>query len=1058
MHLNKLVLRNFKKYRRADIEFNDGLTGIVGSNGSGKSTIVEAIAWALYGNRVSTIRREFIKNARAGASDSVEVSLRLSRGRQEMTVIRTMRGKGQLAHAELLLDGRPVARGTREVDLRLEEILKISYQDFMKTFFARQKDLDNLLREGGTGKREYLLKLLGLDDIRERALQQIREDTGNLKGQEDRLQGAMAEIGDVDSRIAEISRANSSSRAALAGAKRQEEDLARAVEQKRADLAVQEQKSHAHDLICERLNHLRASFVEKREGLRLAEDRLQEIKACRQMLEEMHPQLERLDAVRQKIEHLEPKGREHEDISRRLAANAARKEAMARMLAEGLERLNALYQDRASLADLLPEEQEFGRLQRSILQLEDLRDKHQRKMGQLSEERVRLNATSSRLEAVRNHLEKLHLAEVRLQELIPQRDECFRTEEELEHQRLLMARQKEGDELLTRIRSLQDRIDRLDRESSALKLELEGLQDLEAQEERLRSQDRDLDRLGSDLNRGLAELQGCLRVQELAAADARKNLERAERLGGEDLCPTCERPLGEQRDLLLKKYRQAIADADQEGAFIGNQVQSQREKIEDVAASRSRLRQAFDQVQSKKSRRSELLAGLRGAALQRQEAAADLQELSRRLEGLGEVQFDPLRLEKIESSLKELRRARDECQGLEVRLEELSEREKEKQSLQEDAKQLSARCDCLARELEALQYSEDRYLHMKERLAGLEASHQRFVLLSRQVESISGLEERQARLKEEAEQLAAEEDQLAEALKVLGFDRAEYESLKRERQALEKVHEQAGKIGLKLAAESEVLQRQSEASESLARLEKEIASAGEQISLLGYRTEEHRELKNRQALSEEALVTARKMLLDLHSREAVLERDLAVLQEEKSHKEKHERDLLAVERRLEVIESTRLLLNRFLDLVLIKVKNQIATTAGEILEEVSGRYSQLKIDDEFNILVEDGGEFYPISRYSGGEVDMIAVSVRVAISEYLMRFSETEGYSFLILDEVFGSQDQEHREKMIQMLRSLEDRFPQVIAISHISDVQGQFDNTLLVTEDDAGNSRVEAL
>jgi exonuclease SbcC len=261
-----------------------------------------------------------------------------------------------------------------------------------------------------------------------------------------------------------------------------------------------------------------------------------------------------------------------------------------------------------------------------------------------------------------------------------------------------------------------------------------------------------------------------------------------------------------------------------------------------------------------------------------------------------------------------------------------------------------------------------------------------------------------------------------------------------------------------LAAESEVLQRRNEARESLSRLEKEIAIATEQMSLLGYRPEEHENLKSQYALSEEALGTARNMLLDLHGREAVLERDLAVMQEEKSRQEKHERDLLAVERRLEVTESTRLLLNRFLDLVLIKVKNQIATTAGEILEEVSGRYSQLKIDDEFNILVEDGSEFYPISRYSGGEVDMIAVSVRVAISEYLMRFSETEGYSFLILDEVFGSQDQEHREKMIQMLRSLEDRFPQVIAISHISDVQGQFDNTLLVTEDDAGNSRVEVL
>jgi len=44
------------------------------------------------------------------------------------------------------------------------------------------------------------------------------------------------------------------------------------------------------------------------------------------------------------------------------------------------------------------------------------------------------------------------------------------------------------------------------------------------------------------------------------------------------------------------------------------------------------------------------------------------------------------------------------------------------------------------------------------------------------------------------------------------------------------------------------------------------------------------------------------------------------------------------------------------------------------------------------------------------------------------------------------------------MLRSLEERFPQIIAISHISDVQGQFDNTFLVAEDDMGNGRVESL
>jgi exonuclease SbcC len=211
--------------------------------------------------------------------------------------------------------------------------------------------------------------------------------------------------------------------------------------------------------------------------------------------------------------------------------------------------------------------------------------------------------------------------------------------------------------------------------------------------------------------------------------------------------------------------------------------------------------------------------------------------------------------------------------------------------------------------------------------------------------------------------------------------------------------------------------------------------------------------------AEKKLDLANKGVLEKKVQMGILKSHQDLLAKEAQRKKEHERTIAGLYRKMEVVDTTRTLVNGFMDQVLIRVKNEIAKTAGGILEEVSGKYSLLKIDDDFNILVEDGGEFYPITRYSGGETDMIAVSVRVAISEYLMRFGpDGESYSFLILDEVFGSQDIEHREKMIQMLRSLEERFPQIIAISHISDVQGQFDNTLLVVEDEIGNSRVEAL
>ena len=49
MRLNSLHLLNFRQHADTRIEFDLGLTGIIGPNGSGKATILEAIAWALYG-------------------------------------------------------------------------------------------------------------------------------------------------------------------------------------------------------------------------------------------------------------------------------------------------------------------------------------------------------------------------------------------------------------------------------------------------------------------------------------------------------------------------------------------------------------------------------------------------------------------------------------------------------------------------------------------------------------------------------------------------------------------------------------------------------------------------------------------------------------------------------------------------------------------------------------------------------------------------------------------------------------------------------------------------
>ena len=688
-----------------------------------------------------------------------------------------------------------------------------------------------------------------------------------------------------------------------------------------------------------------------------------------------------------------------------------------------------------------------------------MRDKHNELQTRQKEETVRQEALLANLARTKKAIEDLHEARARLWEIAPCLEEEKRLKGELVELSIQREKQKELEGFTSRKVALESRRARLEGEMAKTRQELEKLGSLEQREMEIRRQDRDLDRLGTELNHILADLRGSLKVQELAIAEADRSIKRVKALGAEGLCPTCERPLQDQRDHLLRKYESATAQAKEEREKLQTKIAAQMELIDGAAKSRSNLRLAFDDLNEKKSRRSALQADLQSLAVQISESQSEQDEISALIEGLGEVSFDSQRFESSEAALRNLAALIMEYASLSVRLQDLPSQETEHMALQKEKAIQEEKYEKLTQQIEALGYAESNYMDAKMILAVLTPLHDRFLSLTERVAQIPVLKERIIQQELERERLAHALQVLQNSHDELGFNPIEYNALHKERRDLGTAEEEAQRIRVMIAAEPEMQKSLTRALATLDDLEKDLSKAREMLNSLAYSPSEHETARLTLAEMEEELELARKVVSEKKVQMGILKADLDRQTEETKRKKELEMTAVQVGRRVEVVDTTRTLVNGFMDQVLIRVKNEIAKTAGEILEEVSGKYSLLKIDDDFNILVEDGGEWYPISRYSGGEIDMIAVSVRVAISEYLMRFGpDGESYSFLILDEVFGSQDIEHREKMIQMLRSLEERFPQIIAISHISDVQGQFDNTLQVVEDEMGNSKVEAL
>ncbi|MDX9901782.1 MAG: SMC family ATPase [Aliarcobacter sp.] len=165
MILTNLKLENFKKYTNFEIAFESGLIGIIGKNGAGKSTIFEAILFALYGELKSKGDKEVVRNSNASSKDAVIVELDFEFDNIEYKVIREFRGKTLSANAKLYKNTELITTGAKEVTTSIINLTKMSKDAFVHTLFASQKELTSLSNSKPEDRKKMIRKLLGLEKI-----------------------------------------------------------------------------------------------------------------------------------------------------------------------------------------------------------------------------------------------------------------------------------------------------------------------------------------------------------------------------------------------------------------------------------------------------------------------------------------------------------------------------------------------------------------------------------------------------------------------------------------------------------------------------------------------------------------------------------------------------------------------------------------------------------------------------------------------------------------------------------------------------------------------------
>ena len=192
MRFERVRLRDFKCYDDADLALRDGVTVIHGVNGSGKSSLLEACFFALYGaGAVDGTLDEVVSNG----AEAMTVELWFTHAGGDYRVEREVKLRSGTAQTTTCVLETPdgSVEGVRDVEAQIASLLRMDAEAFVNCAYVRQGEVNKLIHASPSDRQDMiddLLQLGKLEEYRERA-SDARVGVGRVR---DDKEGALSQV------------------------------------------------------------------------------------------------------------------------------------------------------------------------------------------------------------------------------------------------------------------------------------------------------------------------------------------------------------------------------------------------------------------------------------------------------------------------------------------------------------------------------------------------------------------------------------------------------------------------------------------------------------------------------------------------------------------------------------------------------------------------------------------------------------------------------------------------------------------------------------------------
>lgn len=986
-----------------------------GKNGQGKSALLDAITWAVWGEarKSSGVQKPDDQLLRIGSRRMrVEFVFDVEGDRYRVirSFSRSATGKTSKAELEvqLLEEGneagipltRPSMRETQDI---LNERLGLDYDTFVNSAFLLQGRSDEFTKKKPNERKNILGKILNLGKFdrlaelarrRQRALEMERErldreveifqetiqQEGEWRDERDRIQEELAkkekELGSV------------------------QQIEAQHLEQ----VANREMLLKERDSIESDLEQLGQQFQDRS----LEHDELERRLVNAGQLIESEPEIQ--DAYDLYTAHLHE--REELDTKREIYRGVEKRIDACR--AEILAKRNELEKKIHQL------EAEIRHLQKAVSEID--------------------HEMASR-EAIQNKLLRAKEARDRLKELDRKNEHADRVKKKIISLERRIAGEREM--LNGKLNALEEQINRLPSSDAAGTNLEDELRAVRSQQERMRAVQEELERImreGQEAGESISQHQGALsRVRQ----DKEKVMDQIERLSDRSTlnCPTCGMSLSEEH------RKEVVSNLEGERSTLIEQESAHEAAIETLTESRDALRSTYKALTG----RSEELAPAMAREAQLVQKIEEFKRVAEQVRHLVQEK------ENLKGKIDSGSYAEEQKAILHQQQEQLKDLFVEEEEL-DRCRFEAAQIDRFEEKMRALTFAEGK----KENVQAQLVRYQKELLdLRKQLDSGHPFE-----------QLMATKERLEQQLQKSGFDPDRFEEV---RSVLKKYSDAPDKMKDLLHARqnvedwqkqrNKVVQIQADLNKRRETLEKKQKHIADHLAEFAGLEERLEEIRARRESLENEFREAQQYKGEVAARLSQIADT-----KEKMKATKQSRKSCEYELNLYKKLKTAFGRNGIQTLIIEQALPEIEERASEILYRLSEGKMQVHLEtlkdkksgggtrETLEIVITDEhGLPRPYETYSGGEAFRVNFSLRIALSQLL---AERNGVKIrtLGIDEGFGTQDEEGIQYLVEAIQGIRDDFDKILVITHLDRLKETFPVRIEVHKDPVLGSQISML